>query len=139
MRRISRAHPIRRIWARLAVKRRVGLGYMLAPADPARRHRTEQRLRSLARKHDVKLARVVVIGPTMDRPLGRLLDAIGTLHAAATAQGRPKPAVLVITPDLDHIDKHPAPICEVADLLTARPERLWIRGRTHGQAVPVDL
>ncbi|MEU7765677.1 hypothetical protein AB0B25_11210 [Nocardia sp. NPDC049190] len=121
------------------MNRRVAVGYMLAHAEPIRQRHAEQRIRSLARKHDVHLVRTIVIGPRMDRPLGRLLDAIDTLRAAAAAKGRPQPSVLVITPDLDHVDKRPAVICAVADLLTVRPEQLWTRGQTTESAVSVDL
>ncbi|WP_406280776.1 hypothetical protein OH799_15215 [Nocardia sp. NBC_00881] len=119
--------------------RRIAVGYMLAHATPARQSHAEQRIRSVACKHGFQLVRTVVIGPRMDRPIGRLLDAIDCLHAAAAAKGRPKPSVLVITPDLEHVDKRPATICQVADLLTVHPERLWTRERSSGQAIPVDL
>ncbi|WP_378730803.1 hypothetical protein [Nocardia brasiliensis] len=115
----------------MTYRRRAAVAFTLRHADPVGQRWFEQQIASMARKHRYPLVRTLVIGPRMDRPIGRLLDTVEALLAAAAARGEPRPQILVITPDLEHIDQSRATICAVADLLTIAPERLWTREPEH--------
>ncbi|WP_107657404.1 hypothetical protein [Nocardia suismassiliense] len=117
---------------------RVAVAFTLRHADPAGQRWFQHRIAAMARKYHHTLVRTVDIGPRMDRPTGRLLDAIDALLVGAAARGEPRPTILVITPDLDHIDGTRAVICAVADLLTVTPERVWRREQHPSFPVAVD-
>ncbi|MFE3793587.1 hypothetical protein KHQ06_11935 [Nocardia tengchongensis] len=93
------------------------VGYLRSDISGARRQWDEVQIRVLASRLGYDLRRIAVFGPETDRPMHRLRVLASRLSAEA-----------ILTPSLEHLGGSvPAPVVEVADVITVSPEETYAR------------
>ncbi|WP_405137102.1 recombinase family protein [Nocardia sp. NBC_01388] len=94
------------------------IGYLRRDVSGFRQDWDETRIRSRAKRLGYDLAKIVVFGPNTDAPLERLINVVRNVDADA-----------VIVPTATHFDgaEIPAPLVNVAEVITVDPEQTYAR------------